>query len=922
MLEVKNLTKKYKSRNSETVYALDNVSLNLGDRGMVFLLGKSGSGKSTLLNVMGGLDSFDSGEIIINGKSSRTFREKDFDAYRNTYLGFIFQEYNILGEFTVAKNIALALELQGKKASPRAVNELLEKVDLTGYANRKPNQLSGGQKQRIAIARALIKNPDIIMADEPTGALDSKTGAQVFETLKKLSQEKLVVVVSHDRENAELFADRIIELRDGKIISDTTKHFREPHKVSGNINVINNEVYQIRDAQNLNPEAWNMIGHKLKSSSDEIMIISSKELNKEIKKIAKVTDEGNQEVFEQTKESDIQKEPRHRFRLINSKLKTTDCIKIGASGLKYKKVRLFFTILLSAIALALFGLSNTLSAFNVTQSMYESLKENGVQTTTIQKSYFDPEYQTYYGTGSSMPLTQKDYQHITNTYGAEIIKVVYDNISISYANPEYNYYAPSSMNNIYFMTNAQLKALGYKLLTSTNGHWPTSINECLISDYMFKFFQKYSYKSGDDTIQIMTVDDIIGKKFITDNVEYTITGVIDTGFDFAKYSKVIDSTNNDQRDYNLESEMSSIVFNGLYYSLILDNAYEADYYKLNPLSNGRLYPDIINARTNSNYKYSSVQNYIAGNIQQNKIIKLKTTDYTSRDVVLDTSAMGLTINQSGGKYTLREYNNYTPTMYDTYDELVLAIKNLFTFNNEPSYKVECSYYDVVQEESKIETFNLSGIYLDIQNSANIDHFSWFPKGIPSTLGDYDKGYQKFHMVSVTQLQDFVNGTYSFPRSGEHYYISNQYSDILNNYGSILDTLAEVFVYVSLGFALFSTFLLMTFIATSISYKKQEIGILRALGAKKSDVYRIFLHESLIICFINLIISLIMTIGVVIYLNHTIAAAIGIGIKFLSFGIVQLLLMVGLSIIVAVIASFLPVRKIAKMKPIDAIHNRK
>ena len=175
----------------------------------------------------GGLDAPDEGEIIVKGKSSKDFTGSDFDSYRNTYVGFIFQEYNILNELTVGENVALALELQGKPRDKARIDELLSMVDMQGYADRKPNTLSGGQKQRVAIARALVKEPEIIMADEPTGALDSATGAQVFDTLKKLSKEKLVVIVSHDREFAETYADRIIELKDGKIVSDVTRSEEE-----------------------------------------------------------------------------------------------------------------------------------------------------------------------------------------------------------------------------------------------------------------------------------------------------------------------------------------------------------------------------------------------------------------------------------------------------------------------------------------------------------------------------------------------------------------------------------------------------------------------------------------------------------------------------------------------------------------------
>ena len=223
MIEARNLRKIYKTKGGVTVSALDGVSLKLPDTGMVFILGKSGSGKSTLLNVLGGLDSYNSGEIIIKGSSDKGFKQSHYDSYRNTYIGFIFQEYNVLEELTVGANVALAIELQGRKATNEEINSILEEVDLAGFGQRKPNELSGGQKQRVAIARALVKKPEIIMADEPTGALDSETGKAVFDTLKKLSRDKLVLIVSHDREFSEQYADRIIELKDGSIISDVEK---------------------------------------------------------------------------------------------------------------------------------------------------------------------------------------------------------------------------------------------------------------------------------------------------------------------------------------------------------------------------------------------------------------------------------------------------------------------------------------------------------------------------------------------------------------------------------------------------------------------------------------------------------------------------------------------------------------------------
>lgn len=260
MIEIKNICKTYAGKKgSPPVKALDDVSIRFEDTGMVFILGKSGSGKSTLLNVLGGLDRYDSGEFIIKGKSSKDFSQSDFDSYRNTFIGFIFQEYNVLDEFTVGANIALAMELQGKKATKEALNDILGQVDLLNFASRKPNTLSGGQKQRVAIARALIKSPEIIMADEPTGALDSNTGKQVFDTLKKLSETKLVIVVSHDREFAEQYGDRVIEFSDGKIISDITKYKAAAESVNDGVKIIDDKIIHIKKGYTLSSADLKMI---------------------------------------------------------------------------------------------------------------------------------------------------------------------------------------------------------------------------------------------------------------------------------------------------------------------------------------------------------------------------------------------------------------------------------------------------------------------------------------------------------------------------------------------------------------------------------------------------------------------------------------------------------------------------------------
>lgn len=240
MIELRNISKTYKSKKGTKTKALDNVSLKFDDKGMTFILGKSGSGKSTLLNLLGGLDKYDSGDMLVLGKSSKDFSQADFDSYRNTYIGFVFQDFNILEDYNVYENIALALQLQQEKVDSEKINNLLEKLELKELKNRKVNELSGGQKQRVAIARALIKNPRIILADEPTGNLDSTTGKQVMNLLKEISKERLVIIVSHDNESANIYGDRIIEIKDGNVVRDTNT--TQSNLVSGSYKTIKSKL--------------------------------------------------------------------------------------------------------------------------------------------------------------------------------------------------------------------------------------------------------------------------------------------------------------------------------------------------------------------------------------------------------------------------------------------------------------------------------------------------------------------------------------------------------------------------------------------------------------------------------------------------------------------------------------------------------
>ena len=244
MIDVDIKSKIYKMRNGNTYKALDNVKFSLNDSGIVCILGPSGSGKTTLMNIMGALDLDFEGDVVINKKPLKSFRGNKLDNYRKNTIGFVFQQFYLVNKFSAYDNIDLSLDISNTKNRKEKVQDLLKSVDMQNLSSRRANVLSGGQKQRIAIARALANNPDIILADEPTGALDSKNSDEVMQIFKKLSKNKLVVIITHSDELAQKYADQIIHIKDGKItqIDDIQNQNNQERKVEKAIdNSINNK---------------------------------------------------------------------------------------------------------------------------------------------------------------------------------------------------------------------------------------------------------------------------------------------------------------------------------------------------------------------------------------------------------------------------------------------------------------------------------------------------------------------------------------------------------------------------------------------------------------------------------------------------------------------------------------------------------
>lgn len=665
MLSVRNLVKVYKTKGGAPVRALDGVSVDFPEKGMVFLLGRSGSGKSTLLNMAGGLDEPDSGEIIIKGKSSKDFSKTDFDSYRNTYVGFIFQEYNILNEFNVEQNIALALQLQGKKNDKKAVNTLLEQVDLKGLARRKPNTLSGGQKQRIAIARALIKEPEIIMADEPTGALDSRTGRQVLDTLKKLSEKKLVIIVSHDREFAEIYGDRIIELKDGKIISDVSKGYIEPTVVDGNVKFIGDGTVKIEDAERLSETDVRNILYKLKSVGKEGVITFAADDVSAVKRALKIGDDGRKETFEQTDTEKVKKDAEksgvNKPKFIKSRLPLRRAVKMGLSGLKTKPVRLIFTVFLSVVAFTLFGVVATMMNFDAAYSVAKAMESSPYDNVELSKNYKyvqqgfskvdggEWEPQNSYESTYSTLFTEKDVEDLNNNgEGLKFIGVynysvdrkldgglesgrtfsIMGNIGTVKTNDFY-----SKNGEIYGFANVKKYCNGEDF--TLVGDYPSSDDEIAVSDYIYQSFKAYGYRNDSGVVDIKSEQDLIGKTLNLGNDKsktFKITGVIKVNGSLYTDSRFTAIKN--RADSNEESSSEGKNPNAMTAD---EKAYQNNVFTFNDYLAGSLHTvlfvnDDFYAANKNNFAYNYAGSYVNGKYFLGKVVS-ETADDFGRDTV-------------------------------------------------------------------------------------------------------------------------------------------------------------------------------------------------------------------------------------------------------------------------------------------------
>ncbi len=913
LLETKDLVKIYKPKKGVPVMALDKVSITFPETGMVFLLGKSGSGKSTLLNVLGGLDNYNGGEIKIKGVSSKEFKQKHFDSYRNTYVGFIFQEYNVLDEFTVGANIALAIELQNRKAEDSEVNKILKEVDLEGFANRKPNELSGGQKQRVAIARALVKNPQIIMADEPSGALDSNTGKQIFDTLKKLSKEKLVIVVSHDREFAETYADRIIELSDGKVISD----IELSNEISGEEINFNGNVIELPVGYHITEEDRERINEYIKDLKKKTEIkVTANSLKK----------------FKPTDISKLKAQDSSSFKLIKSKLPLKNAFKIGAGGLKHKKIRLAITILLSCISFGLFGLADTFGAYNHINACTNSLIDSKVQYVSVAKSRkieqgnnqsYWREYGFYLSQNELGDFENKTHVKMHGVYlpfNAELDFTNHINQEIKLSESDFNIY------NTYFSGYAKINQqiaddMGFKLLS---GVFPDgNKDEIAVSEYVFEIFKKAQYTDGvavkDDKgkenlnyVFINDYSDLIGKYITLKGKKYLITAIVDTNFNLERYIGLTEKKEN-------KTKAESLVD----YILYSEFDYASSYSYAGVIMTGEGFVERLIA---SEPKISNITkgylSFYGENYSVDSQYIARLSDMTDEKIIW----------LGGAKQTLGE------------KEIIATVDAIHFEKTDVGYENEAQYYtDLLKNAKELNAFKhyffkqtedgnyeedigykVVGFIINDEKVSQIASTVVCSDTLYNEFADGINDKYSFAVGSMPKGREEIRGLVEYCYTDEgrtRYPVQNSVTYELDSINEVLKEASKIFLYIGIGFALFAALMLANFIGTSISYKKQEIGILRAIGSRSNDVFRIFFAESFIIAMINFVLSALGVLAATIIINNILRNQVGILITILSFDLRQVILLFFVSVAVAFIASYIPVKRIASKRPIDAIRDR-
>lgn len=860
MLQLKNIYKVYKTGDL-TQTALDGVSLNFRKSEFVAILGQSGSGKTTMLNIIGGLDQYDKGDLIINGKSTKKFNDRDWDTYRNHSIGFVFQSYNLIPHQTVLSNVELALTLSGVSKTERRqrAKEALEKVGLGKQLHKKPSQMSGGQMQRVAIARALINDPDILLADEPTGALDSETSVQIMELLKEISKDRLIIMVTHNPELAEEYANRIVRVRDGNIIDDTNPCSDEEIKISTEKSEREAKKTSMSFGTALSLSLNNLKTKKgrtiLTAFAGSIGIIG-------IALILSLSS-GVKDYINKVQEDTLSSYP------ISIESQTVDMSSMMESMMNKNKAdeereegKVYSNNIMS-------GMMESMSA-QVTKNDLKSFREyleNG-------NSNID-EYANVIQYGYDLDL--HIYKSDTSNGIVEVSPTtVYDKLGFG---------GGASQMPMASSFNVWTELLGNQTLLESQydvvaGKWPENYDEIiLVVDKNNEISDVNLYSIGllDSSELEAKMKKIQAGEEVEENqevVSYTFDELLNLTY------KLVLNTDYYEKEGNTWVDKSE---NAVYMKKLVEDALE-----LKVVGIVRPSEEAVATSISSAVGYTSdLTEYVINSINDSEIVK-EQKENPDTDVF------------TGKAFVVEDGEDTDMTAID-----------MSTLTDE-----EKAYLASLSQEELQAIMKQQAAATDATYEGNLSLLGCVDLDNPSTINIYAKDFEAKESIEDI-IADYNNEKIDL---GEDEYVVT-YNDLVGLMMSSVTSIIDIISYVLIAFVAISLVVssIMIGIITYISVleRTKEIGILRSIGASKKDISRVFNAETVIVGFGAGAIGILVTILLNIPINAIIKAVSGIsGVSKLP--VAGAIILIAISMLLTVIAGLIPAKVASKKDPVEAL----
>lgn len=876
MLQLKNIVKDYVSGDT-TVQALKGIDITFRDSEFVSILGQSGCGKTTLLNIIGGLDQYTSGDLIINAKSTKKYKDSDWDTYRNHTIGFVFQSYNLIPHQSVLSNVELALTLSGVSKAERRKRaiEVLEKVGLGDQIHKKPNQMSGGQMQRVAIARALVNNPDILLADEPTGALDSATSIQIMELLKEISKDRLIIMVTHNPELAEKYSSRIVRLLDGKVTDDTMPYEQTDSRVTEN-STSKREKKKKGTSMSymtaLSLSANNLMTKKgrtlLTAFAGSIGIIGIA--------LILALSSGFQSYIKRVEEDTLSSYP----------------IAIEEEQVDYSSMMSAF--MGQNVTDAAEKEDGKIYSNNIISEMLNSMMSQ-VQVNNLAdfKKFIEDENN---GFGELVSDIQYGYSTTLNIYKEDtsdgIVQVNPSTVLDTIGMGQLAGMSGSSMMGSSMMGGSWdvwSELIGNQTLLESQydviaGRWPSAYNEIVlivdenneISDYALYALGLKDQKEVADTMTRLAK----GEEVVSYKSEYTYEDILDL-----RYRLVV---NTDFYSYDDE--------NGTYTDVREDeDSYKkaiADGIQLQVVGILRPDPDAVTGAVSGSVGYTSaLMEYVINQINASDIVKKQAADHDT-DVII-----GKPFTKDGEEVEME--NTFDITTLTPEQQAYLA-----ALSQEELEALMASY---------MQPATSSATYDD-----NMEAFGVADLEKPSSIMIYPVDFASKDAISdkISEYNDMVRA------DGREEAVIN-YTDYIGLMMSSVSTIINAISYVLIAFVAISLVVssIMIGIITYISVleRTKEIGILRSIGASKHDISMVFNAETLIVGFVSGAMGIIVTLLLIIPINAVIKNLSGIS-NVAGLPWVAALILVLISMALTFIAGLIPAKMAAKKDPVVALRS--